>query len=431
MPSINFHQLIEIYRNIDFEGDGREGVLTIVSGEILELLCKIEAEDEAFLDANIRLPENPVDRLVGDKIKVEVHAPRMSVGLLLDTVDDLLNSPLARFREPKNYYIIQGGIYSENAHVSPIMEKYRKILKVIDTISSAASYVDETRSELVFIGNGKFSVPLNYTVNSIRNFETGHFDRFSEIFLDTVHSDQKLILLSEAIMNLSSSQPEKERISYIIQNIDTLIDEIKKGYRLFASSFSYAKIRSEIEEAKVEYISKIHKTFVDIQGQLLGIPIAAVIVASQLKKTSGCDGVFWTNLSVLVGACVFSLLLILSIINQWITLATIKSEVGKQKHKLKGDYAAISSDFESIFDGILRRIWWHRAVLGVLGLASVACALIAFIVFAKLTDADISSCLNNAFTSEQTITPTSEHPNNDWRAPILMVNSYASPTPKH
>ncbi|PKR55485.1 hypothetical protein [Thalassospira marina] len=409
MPKVNFHQLIEIYRNINFKGDGRDGVLTIASEEILELLHKIETDDETFHDSNIVLPESPADLSVGDKINIEVHAPRMSVGLLLDTVDDFLNSPSARLREPQNYYIISDGIHTENAENSPIIDKYRKIIKIIDTLSAAASYVDETKSELIFIGNGKFSVPLTYTADTIENFKEDHFEHFKEIFLDTVHKDQKLILLSESIMNLTASQPEKERISFIIQNIDILIDEIKKGYRLFASSFSYAKIRSEIEAAKVEYISKIHKTFADIQGQLLGIPIAAVIIASQLKKTSGCDGVFWTNVSVFLGACIFSLLLMLSIINQWITLATIKSEVERQKQKLKGDYAAISSDFENIFKGILNRICWHKVVLAALGIASITCALIALIVFTKLTDASVSSCFSNAFYSEQAISHSSEH----------------------
>lgn len=422
MPSIEFHQLIEIYRNTEFEGDGREGVLTVSSDAILEFLHKIDDDDEAFQDAHITLPEDPNDLSIGDQIRIEVHAPRISLGLLVNTIDDLLNSPSARLREPQNYYVIEGGIDRDNADTLPIMVNYRKILKVIEKISLSASYVDEIRTELVFIGNGKFSVPLNYTADSIRDFQSDQYDKFNEIFLDTVHTDQKLILLSESIMNISSSQPEKERITYILQNFDTLIDEIKKGYRLFASSFSYAKIRSEIEEAKVEYISKIHKTFVDIQGQLLGIPIAAVIVASQLKSTSGCDGVFWTNLSVLVGACIFSLLLMMSIINQGITLATIKSEVNKQKQKLKGDYAAISTDFESIFDGILKRITWHKGVLIALGIAAAICAIVALIVFSKLTDASVRSCLKNAFTSEQIITPSSAKPNRDWHHPILEVH---------
>ena len=56
-----------------------------------------------------------------------------------------------------------------------------------------------------------------------------------------------------------------------------------------------------MEAAKVDYVAKIHKTLIDIQGQLLAIPVATIIVASQLKSNQTCGVDFWTNIAVLAG----------------------------------------------------------------------------------------------------------------------------------
>ncbi|MCZ5662332.1 hypothetical protein O5623_28590 [Escherichia coli] len=58
---------------------------------------------------------------------------------------------------------------------------------------------------------------------------------------------------------------------------------IKKGYKVFVSGFSYEKILDQLRVAKIEEMGKIHKVFSDIQNQILGIPVATIIVATQMK----------------------------------------------------------------------------------------------------------------------------------------------------
>jgi hypothetical protein len=67
-------------------------------------------------------------------------------------------------------------------------------------------------------------------------------------------------------MHIGEPQPAARRFPYLLENLDALLEEVSAGYRLFASSFSYAKIRSDVESARVEYVGKIHKTLIDIQG---------------------------------------------------------------------------------------------------------------------------------------------------------------------
>jgi hypothetical protein len=179
----------------------------------------------------------------------------------------------------------------------------------------------------------------------------------------------------------------------LISHLDQLCDEVEKGYRLFVSSFSYSKIRKEIETARLEYIGKIHKTLVDIQGQLLGIPVATIVVASQLKTPERCGLAFWTNAGVMLGAWIFVGLLWLAIRNQQHTLTAIEKEINGQNSRLERDYAAVRDDFVAIFDDLGGRITWHRRVLWfvlVLALSGAAGATYAWL---RLTPSAYTACL--------------------------------------
>jgi hypothetical protein len=140
-------------------------------------------------------------------------------------------------------------------------------------------------------------------------------------------------------------------------------------------------------------VSRIHKTFVDIQGQLLGIPIATIVVASQLKSAPACGVEVWTNVAVLAGAWIFAVFLAASIINQVLTLNAISAEVQRQKKRLESDFAAISPKFIGMFTSLARRICWYRVIYLVIGALGVAGASFATLAFRSLTTASVLSCI--------------------------------------
>jgi hypothetical protein len=179
----------------------------------------------------------------------------------------------------------------------------------------------------------------------------------------------------------------------LIRNVDHLLTSLDDGYRLFVSSFSYDKIRTDIENANLDFLTRIHKTFVDIQGQLLGIPIATIVVASQLKSAMTCGVEAWTNLAVLAGAWIFVIFLSVSIVNQFFTLNAIASEVRRQRARLEGDFAAISNKFVGTFTSLVRRIWWYRLVFVVIGALGVGGAAFATFAFRSLTAVKLAGCV--------------------------------------
>lgn len=380
MARVAFDDLVGIYRRTRFDGNGG-GVLTVASAEIANTLRAIDADEQLYDDAQLSLIV-PADPVIGNEVAITVGTPKLSLGLLAADFDALFKAPGAVFAEPTAYYVISPRYARGDDPVPEPLARYRALLSVVARLRDAASYVDEVQRELVYIGTDKVVVPVQFASADLPASLHEQSARLNCIFDDALHADEKSGLLSSAVVDLVAGQRLAQRFPFLVANLDRVCEEVEKGYRLFASSFSYSKIRNEVETARLDYVNNIHKTIVDVQGQLLGIPIATIVVASQLKPSSDCGVAFWTNTAVLLGAWIFVALLGLAITNQWHTLSALASDVRGQRTRLTKDYAAVSDQFDGVFGGLQRRIRWHRKVLGAvlaLGLLGVALATMAYL----------------------------------------------------
>lgn len=391
MADVGFADLVEIYRYTRFDGNGG-GTLTVANSGIAAILRSIEADQSLYDLTQVSLVE-PGEPVVGSQVAINVAPPNLKLGILADTFEKLFLAPGAAFAEPVSYFVIDCSYASGDAPAPQLLLAYRAMLTVTARLREAASYVIELQRELVFIGTESVVVPIRFREADLTPSLIGAAGRLETLFADPLHAQEKAELLGAAVIELAGGQRIDRRFQFIVSNLERVCDEVEKGYRLFVSSFSYSKIRKEIETARLDYINKIHKTIVDIQGQLLGIPVATIVVASQLKLSKGCGTEFWTNCAVLLGAWIFIGLLWLAVRNQWHTLSMLAGEITGQRVRLSDDYAALSGDFFDVFDDLDARIKWHRQVLvGVSGLA-LAGAVLATVAFLMLTESGSARCL--------------------------------------
>lgn len=393
MNDITFADLKEIYLHTEFDAVGDEGLVTVANNKMLQLLHTI-VEDNAALDlTQIHLLDDPGNLNLGATVRVLIRAPSLRLGLLAHTFDDLLAMRKAQMREPENYFVVQDKIQDKQSPPHTLQIKYRAALQVVGHVCEAATYVDETREELVFASDSKVVVPLNFNVSDLEALNLGEVAKLNDALEGQTHLDQKLAILEKAVTTLVRPQAARKRISSIFGHLDDLVRELQGGYRLFASSFSYGKIQSEVEQARLDFVGKIHKTVVDIQGQILGIPVATIVVASQFKTAKECDVLFWTNTAVVAGAWIFFGLLAIAVVNQWMTLSVISGEVERQRKKLFKEYNQVGGAFSSAFSDLDRRVCWHRVFLG--SIVAIGCigALFATYAYTRVTLADASSCI--------------------------------------
>lgn len=390
--SITWPDLLEIYRNCVWVDD-HIALLTIVSGGIARTLKLVETSDRAYHEADIALQDDQAQLAVGSSVEVRIGSPHRSLGLLVKDWDALLASSFSRMREPSAFFIRSDKTHNATLPPTEMLLQYRSTMKLVKLLSDSALFADQQQAKLVYFSDARIEVPVKFTAKDLRSIDSVQVDLLAKALEGEVHSEQRLGILADAVVELVSSQSAAGRFHYLMQNVDELVRRIHDGYRLFASSFSYSKIRSELEKSQSEYVSRIHKTFSDIQGQLLVLPVASVVVATQLKAPNVCGPELLANVAVVCGACLFAALLIASCINQWMTLNAISSEIKGQRIKLNAEYSEIKDLFTGSFDALDGRIYWHRFVMSVIiGLCLVAAGFTVRAYFV-LTNVDAWSCL--------------------------------------
>lgn len=392
MARVSWADLEAVYAVTKFETDGT-GRLTISNQAILNTLLLVEADEDAMADSGMAVLTDRDKLELGQEALVQFNSPRTSLGRFARTFANLIAGPSARVEEPSAYFVVDQRITRNTQPPDELQVKYRAALGLIKLVAQAAAFLDKVQQELVFFRDGRIVVPVNYGIDDLMSIETSHVHQLIKMFEEPVHQEQKLAILSEAIIDLVAGLPVNQRFRFIMREVSDLTEKVTAGYRLFASSFTYSKIRREVETAQAEFITRIHKTFVDLQGQILAIPLATIVVASQLKAATACGVDVWTNVAVVAGAWIFVLFLIASIVNQWLTLNAVTFEFERQQQRLLRDFSQVKTDFNDAFDRLKYRAFWHRVVFVVIGAVGVGGASFATWAAGKLIGVDIQSCL--------------------------------------
>lgn len=377
--------LIKIVKNLKDRKNGPpvSGRLAISDQQILNAVqaCR-NAVDDTKISIN---DDDDVVLALGQQVSISL-SPRYGLGRIATCLDALLRVPSARIKEPRNYFLLNeqvgSGDFVSEDHV---LYKYRVVIKLIEMLREVAAFLDQEAPSLVFVKDGKFEIPILYTEQDISAMDLIKVQSLLVAIPDGVHHEHCKAILSEVLVELTSHISADQRFSFLIKNAEEIKKRFDEGYKLFASGFSYEKVKDQVESARVEYVGKIHKVLSDIQNQLLGIPVATIIVATQMKVTSNVDGAFWTNVAVLLGCWVFAVLMLFLLYNQLHTLDVLRDEILRQKKHLQKEYAAVASNFLPVFDYLLGRVRSQRIVVFVIDAFVVVGVLLSHVIFFKLT----------------------------------------------
>lgn len=383
-----FNDLIAIIRSLVNRSSHAgvvTGTLSIDTPEKLAALqsCEADPDNTALTILN---PLIITDVSIGSTVQVEIGVPRPGFGLLCENLDALFSYPSAHIKEPTSFYLLDTGFAKGDAVASGhSVTAYRATLAFVTMLKSCAAFLDEQEELLVFIKEGKFEVPIKFTEKELRVTDLATLVDLSNAIQKGIHEEQCASIMAEGVYEMTAKLPADKRFAALLENSKDLKERFDKGYKLFAAGFSYEKIRDEIEAARVEYSGKIHKVFSDIQNQLLGIPVATIIVATQMKESAKIDSNFWMSAAILMGSFVFMLLMHFLLRNQRHTLDVIGIEINRQKTKLEKEHAAIAPNFTDTFAALDKRYRAQRVVLYIIDAIVAIGFLLSVFFFYKLS----------------------------------------------
>ena len=386
--------LTRVIRALTARDDSRpaqvRGTFAVGSDADLETLQERMASEDTRIA--VEGVDKPQQLKFGQSYAVSI-LPRVGLGVIAKDLPGLLQGPRARVREPAGFFLLASNessidTFGEKSSVT----KYRLVLELVAYLEKVAAFLDKGQQQLVFIDSGKFEVPIEYGAAQVNAFPVDGVREVLQAIPKGAHEKQSTKILAAAVVSMTRDLPPAMRFAHLLLNAADLKKRYDEGYDLFVSGFSYDVVHDQVEAARVEYAGKIHKAFGDIQNQLLGIPVATVIVATQMKAVKDLWSYeFWLNTSVLVGCWVFAVLIYLLLRNQTHTLDVLADEIKRQETLIKGTYKDIAGSFANVFKFLNKRLRRQRIVIRVVDGVVVLGLVLAHVVYLALTPPVVAS----------------------------------------
>ena len=321
---------------------------------------------------------------LGQTVEISFE-PRVGWAAVAPSLDELLKQPGNRVRARQRFLVLDSKASSDDgSELQSEIGRYLLVVRLVKSFKDVAGFLDVDDQSLVFISNGRFDIPVNYTASDLSKLDVDEVQALTTLIPTDTHKKQCAGILATAVVDLVRALPPSARFPFLLGHAKELRAAYDQGYKMYAAGFSYDKLKDTVEAARVEYVGKIHKVLSDIQNQLLGIPVATIIVATQLKDDKGAGPELFINTAVLLGAWVFVALTVLLIRNQQHTLKVLKDEIARQKRQLLKEYAPVADMLTDTFMTLESRartqtiVLWVilAAVLAGLGLANWSYAIL-------------------------------------------------------
>lgn len=297
-------------------------------------------------------------------LSIEFQMPQ---GKCFESLDKILKNRESRWNMPSDLFCIldRGIVYAKYRQDNDsILKNYESAISLLKLLKEKADHITENadRYELVFLGkNKKLVIADFYSPADLGNLEG--FDEFKRQFslTEDAHKKQRDAVLKNSLIDFFDGSSHVH-FSEILKDFTKIKAETQKGLDLYLSEFSYEKIKKEVEKDKFDFTVRMNKVFADIQGQLIGIPIAIIIAGGQMVVKS--PQVFeWKNLVILLGYLLFVVFMSLLICNQKNTLDAIKNEYQGHWALIKDKHAKVADRFKPSFDELNKRYEYQVNVM--------------------------------------------------------------------
>lgn len=379
--SVSFEQLIELYRKIEFVNHSMTGSFLLEKQTDCDFIVQLLGDDQKY---GIMLDSGNV--VVGETVRLTVDLPRTTFGRVFRNVKEALQAPKQQCTELDNYFIFDIQFSKNDTEVPQDIKNYRMVISFLALLEESSAYFDKSTYQYIFLGTEVFKLSPRYSYETIRDLDYASLENLISCFKEDPHREQKLDILVKSIQMVTEDTDTLDKFEYILNNPQKLKDQFLKGYKIFASGFSYDKIMDQLRTAKVEEMGKIHKAFSDIQNHILGIPVASIIVATQFKDAPTWQGQGITNSFILLGCFIFICLVFLVLCNQKQTLNAINDELIHKKKQINKEFSFIKDDVEGVFEIIDKRLkiqrWAFRAIGLILTIGLIS-TVFAYILVTK------------------------------------------------
>lgn len=306
-----------------------------------------------YLNANNIIENTLTSTKVGDTINLELSlAVLNSIGYYESITVFVLKNKCSISQG--NYYIEELKCYNTNNN--EFVNKYLGVIRLIDSVKKIARYNHtdvDTDNSLIFREDKALLLPFIYEDTDITQINNDDVEKLISISLtfESNDSDNKKLLYINELIDFLSSENENDRFKFLLSHIAEFADRANNAYQYYIRNFSYNKLKTELDNAALDYSKKIQSVINDAQTKLIAIPAAFLFAAA----TMDFDKVLsYTNIGVIVCSFIFAIFIDLFIKNQKSALKFITHNIEQYKNSFSNQNKLVADSF-SIVDTEIKK----------------------------------------------------------------------------
>lgn len=212
------------------------------------------------------------------------------------------------------------------------IKNYNDLISIKEFIIEIADDNFEEKS-IIYSENRYLKIQNNISSNKLKKtnyiLEKNVFENFFDDY-DKSSKEIKAIFKSELISFLKEVN-ENEKLNYLFLNFSEFYKRCTIGYEYYLKDFSYNKVKTELDNAVLDFSKNIRTVINDSQNKLILIPAAVVLGFStfEMKEPFNTKNIF-----VLISSVLFAYMMDSFIKNQKSALEIIKNNIDNYKDLL-------------------------------------------------------------------------------------------------
>ncbi|MEH6384880.1 MAG: hypothetical protein V7780_09740 [Colwellia sp.] len=339
-------KLVNLYRNIGFPRINSGGTLEVKGVKLSEAICLNiitiwEDDNNSDVDVEISIGQSRYSNIndsealkndINKEVRVlSIALPRQGKHqFYLNITDFISRTNSLNFGEiPKDYYIVEGDILRKG---TPSHKKTEEIIKIehfckfIKLIRKTCDFEDSNSGpfhKAIFVVSDENSndtlpksIELEFSTKllSLENINISLLEEIINADKKSTHRTEKLSVFRIALWDaLRHAQKDDSDIYFLATHWEDILENYESSYSLYIKGYCFNKFKKEIEDFRLDSISKANNLIGDIAVKTLVIPSIFAIWLMVLRSPR-FDEIF--NLGISFLSTFAAVVIILTIDNQ-------------------------------------------------------------------------------------------------------------------
>ncbi len=241
-------------------------------------------------------------------------------------------------------------VFNENKtyKTDSLVRNFKLFKELIEYFESSriSEYKDNSSKKLILLSSSLGRLDLSYNSNNYeRMFFEQDFSDLHELIKKHKTDEKACSILRDNIISLFSKNPNmKENFFEIFHHVKNIIRNFNRDLELYNSKFSFASLKTELEDEKKEFLQDYAKFYADFMPKIYGVPLqvgAYILIMGQVIKINDLTLTILFCIMVIM-ICLYSDRLIT------ISIELLNNSIKDFDNKLKKAKEKMGDDFDGI-----------------------------------------------------------------------------------